>query len=63
MPISKQAKSKVATVIALAQRKSGTTVSEITKRLGVSAVAAASLLADARRKGVKVKHEAGRYYA
>jgi predicted transcriptional regulator len=59
----KPTRSKVDTVSALCGRKTGTTISEIVKRLNVSAVAASSLIGDARRKGVKVKHEDGRYYA
>jgi biotin operon repressor len=56
-------KTKVSTVIQLCKRKSGTTLESIAKSLGVSKVAASSLIGDARRKGVKVKHEDGRYYA
>jgi hypothetical protein len=54
------AKSKVATVIALCERKSGCTLADITSKLGVSKVAAASLIGDARRrKGQRVKCEKG----
>lgn len=63
MPTTKKPTSKVSKVIALARREAGTTIPEIAKRLGVSTVAVSSLIADARRKGVKVKHEDGRYYA
>jgi hypothetical protein len=59
----KPTQSKVESVIALCSRKAGTTIPDIAKKLSVSKVAAASLIGDARRKGVKVKHEAGRYYA
>jgi DNA-binding transcriptional regulator LsrR (DeoR family) len=59
----KETSTKVETVIALASRKSGVTLDEIAERLNVSRVAAASLIADARRKGVKVRFEVedGRY--
>lgn len=46
-------KTKVDSVIALC--KTGTTLADISKKLRVSKVAAASLIGDARRKGVKVK--------
>jgi hypothetical protein len=60
----KPTSTKVAAVIALAQRKSGTTIADVTKQLRISPTAAASLIADARAKGVKVKFdvEDGRYY-
>lgn len=51
------------TVVALCQRKSGASIPDIIKRLGVSKIAAASLIGDARRKGVKVKYKNGCYYA
>jgi DNA-binding transcriptional regulator LsrR (DeoR family) len=54
---------KVATVIALAQRKGGTTIEEISKKLKISSVAGSSLIADARRKGVKVRFKDGVYRA
>jgi hypothetical protein len=54
---------KVATVIALAQRKSGVTLEQIVKQLKVGKIAAQSLLADARRKGVKIKFAEGVYRA
>jgi hypothetical protein len=56
--------SKVDTVIALASRKAGVTLAEISTKLYVNNVAAASLIADARRKGVKIKYdvESGRYH-
>jgi DNA-binding transcriptional regulator LsrR (DeoR family) len=54
---------KVATVIALAQRKNGTTIDEISKKLKISRVAAGSLIADARGKGVKIKFAEGVYHA
>ncbi len=55
---------KVDTVIALVQRKSGCTVEAIMSKLEVGRVAALSLLGDARRKGVKLKRDdAGRYRA
>ena len=62
-----KAKSKVDTVIALAKRKSGTTLDAIASKLRVSKVAAGSLIADARRKGKRVKCKMGadgvsRYY-
>ena len=59
----KLTRSKVDSVLALCKR--GTTLEAISKKLGVGKVAAASLIADARRKGVKVKFdvESGRYYA
>jgi hypothetical protein len=54
------AKSKVGTVIALCERKSGCTLADITSKLGVTATAAASLIGDARgRKGQRVKCERG----
>ena len=54
---------KVETVIALCERKSGVTLAEIATKLRVSRVAASSLIADARRQGVKVRFdvEDGRY--
>jgi hypothetical protein len=52
--------SKVATTIALCQRKSGVTLEQIAK-LKISKVAGASLIGDARRKGVKVRFSEGRY--
>lgn len=60
----KPTKSKVDSVIALARRKSGTTLAEIAQKLTVGKTAASSLIADARRKGVKIKFdvESGRYY-
>jgi hypothetical protein len=59
----KPTQSKVDAVTALCKRKAGTTIPEIAKRLGVSTVAAASLIGDSRRKGAKVKYDNGRYYA
>ena len=61
-------KSKVDTVIALAQRKSGCTLAQIVSKLNVSATAASSLIGDARRKGTRLKCKAdgdgvSRYYA
>ena len=61
------AKTKVGTVIALCERKSGCTLADITTKLRVSEVAAASLIGDARRNGQRVKCESGadgvsRYY-
>jgi hypothetical protein len=44
-------KSKVESVIALCARKSGCTLADITSKLRISKVAAASLIGDARRKG------------
>jgi len=55
-------KSKVASVLVLCRKKSGTTLDAISKSLSVSRVAAASLIADAR-KNAKVRYEEGRYYA
>jgi transposase len=52
---SKKSMTKVAIVIAMAQRKGGTTIEEIAKKLKVSKVAAQSLISDGRRKGVKIK--------
>jgi hypothetical protein len=65
--MAKKPTTKVATVIALAQRKSGTTLADISKKLRVSKVAAASLIGDARRKGERLKCKIGadgisRYY-
>jgi DNA-binding transcriptional regulator LsrR (DeoR family) len=54
---------KVATVIALAQRKSGVTLEEISKKLKITKVAASSLIGDARRKGVRIKFAEGVYRA
>ena len=58
---------KVQSAINLCKKKSGATLPSIAKSLGVSTVAAASLLADARRKGERVKCEmsaggVGRYH-
>ena len=62
--MSKKPTSKVDTVIVLASRKSGVTLTEISNKLHVSTAAAASLIADARRKDVKIKYdvESGRYH-
>ena len=51
-------------VIALCEREGGCTLKDITEKLGVSKVVAASFIADARAKGIKVKFdvEGGRYY-
>jgi DNA-binding transcriptional regulator LsrR (DeoR family) len=56
-------KTKVATVQSLAARKRGVTIAEIAKTLRVSRVAASSLIADARAKGVKVRFKDGVYRA
>lgn len=61
--MTKKPTSKIATVIRLAQRKAGTTIADIVEKLGISKVAAASLVGDARRKGVKLKNKDRRYYA
>ena len=60
----KPTQSKVESVIALCERKGGCTLADISTKLGVNKVASASLIADARAKGVKVKFdvEGGRYY-
>jgi predicted ArsR family transcriptional regulator len=60
----KPTQSKVESVIALCERKGGCTLADISTKLGVSKVAAASLIAVARAKGTKVKFdvEGGRYY-
>jgi hypothetical protein len=68
IPMTKKltTKTKVDTVIALCERKGGCSLKDIMDKLGVSKVAAGSLIADARRaKGIKVKYdvESGRYYA
>jgi DNA-binding transcriptional regulator LsrR (DeoR family) len=61
MSASKQT-TKVATVIALCQRKSGVSLEQIAKQLKISKVVAGSLIADARRnKGVKIKYADGVY--
>ena len=63
--MTKKPTSKVDAVIALASRKSGVTLDEISKAVHVSvATAAASLIGDARHKGVKIKYnvESGRYH-
>jgi DNA-binding transcriptional regulator LsrR (DeoR family) len=60
---SKKSITKVATVITLAQRKSGVTLDQIAKQLKISSVAASSLIGDARRKGVKVGFSDGVYRA
>jgi DNA-binding transcriptional regulator LsrR (DeoR family) len=52
---------KVETVIDLAQRKSGVTLQQIAQQLKISATAASSLIADARLRGVKIKHADGVY--
>jgi biotin operon repressor len=54
---------KVATVIALCQRKSGVSLDQIAKQLKISKNAASSLIKDARRKGVKVHFSEGVYRA
>jgi DNA-binding transcriptional regulator LsrR (DeoR family) len=54
---------KVAATIALCQRKSGVTLEQISKQLKISSVAAASLIGDARRKGVKIRFADGVYRA
>lgn len=59
--MAKKQTTKVATVIALAQRKSGCTLAEISTKLRISKSAASSLVADARRKGAKIKYDEGRY--
>jgi hypothetical protein len=61
------AKTKVGTVIALCERKSGCTLADIATKLRVSEVAAVFLIGDARRHGQRVKCESGadgvsRYY-
>jgi biotin operon repressor len=63
--MTKKPTSKVDTVIALVSAKAGTTIDAISKKLSVSRTASASLIADARAKGVKIKYdvESGRYYA
>ena len=58
---NKQPKSKVATVIALAQRKSGVTLEQIARQLKTTSPA--SLIGDARRQGVKVRFSDGVYRA
>ena len=50
-----KAQSKVATVTEMVSK--GCTLQEIIDRLGVSKVAAQSLINDARRKGVEIKSE------
>jgi DNA-binding transcriptional regulator LsrR (DeoR family) len=62
--MTKKPATKVDSVIALCEREGGCTLKDITERLGVSKVVAASLIADARAKGIKVKFdvEGGRYY-
>ena len=62
--MTKKPTSKVDAVIALASRKTGCTLAEISNKLHVSTTAASSLIADARRKGVKIKYdvESGRYH-
>jgi hypothetical protein len=61
--MTKKPTTKVDTVIALCKRKTGVSIFEITRRLSVSTVAASSLIADARRKGARLKNKDGRYYA
>ena len=58
-----QPMTKVASVVALAQRKDGVTLEQIAKQLKVSGVAAGSLIGDARRKGVKIDFADGVYRA
>lgn len=58
----KPTQTKVAKVLALAQKKSGTTLDAIASKLRVSRTAAGSLVADLRRK-VKVQFKDGKYYA
>jgi hypothetical protein len=59
MPKKQTTKSKVDSVIALCARKSGCTLADITSKLRISKIAAASLIGDARRKGQRVKCESG----
>ena len=61
----KEPTTKVQTVIDMCSRKSGATLDAVSKKLHINKSAASSLVADARRKGVKVKFdvEDGRYYA
>ena len=42
-------------MIALCEREGGCTLKDITEKLGVSKVVAASFIADARAEGIKVK--------
>jgi hypothetical protein len=60
---NKQPMTKVAQVISLARRKSGVTLEMIERQLKIGKVAAQSLIADARRKGVKVAFSEGVYRA
>lgn len=55
--MTKITKTKVDAVIALCGRKSGCTLSNIMDKLSVTRAAAASLIGDARRKGIKLKYE------
>lgn len=58
MPKKETTKSKVDFVIALRARKSGRTLADITSKLRISKIAAASF-GDARPKGQRVKCESG----
>ena len=66
--MTKQTQTNIAKVIALCGRKGGVTLSDIQKRLDVSKVASTSLIADARRRGARIKYKkgadgaAGRYH-
>ena len=64
IPMTKKPTTNVESVIALCEREGGCTLKDITEKLGVSKVVAASFIADARAKGIKVKFdiEGGRYY-
>ena len=64
IPMTKKPTTNAESVIALCEREGGCTLKDITEKLGVSKVVAASFIADARAKGIKVKFdvEGGRYY-
>ena len=63
IPMTKKPTTKVKSVIALCERE-GATIKDMAEKLRVSKVVAASFIADARAKGIKVKFdvEGGRYY-
>jgi biotin operon repressor len=61
--IDKLPKTKAQAVLSFCQKKSGTTLDAVVTELGITRVAAASLVNDLRRMGQKIKYDSGRYYA
>jgi hypothetical protein len=68
IPMTKKLpQTKVSQVIQLCRRKAGVSITDISKKLGVTKVAAGSLISDARRKGKRVRRKmdadgVSRYY-